>query len=34
VPHTFKVWPGEGHGWALVDAHIGESLPFLCQTFQ
>jgi S-formylglutathione hydrolase FrmB len=34
VPHTFKVWPGEGHGWALVDAHIQESLPFLCQTFQ
>jgi S-formylglutathione hydrolase FrmB len=34
VPHTFKVWPGEGHGWALVDAHIEESLPFLCQTFK
>lgn len=34
VPHTFKVWPGEGHGWALVDAHIDQSLPFLCQTFK
>ncbi len=34
VPHTFKVWPGEGHGWALVDAHIQESLPFLCRSFQ
>ena len=34
IPHTFKVWPGEGHGWALVDAHIDQSLPFLCQTFK
>jgi S-formylglutathione hydrolase FrmB len=34
VAHTFKVWPGEGHGWSLVDAHIQESLPFLCQTFK
>jgi len=34
VPHTFKIWPGEGHGWALVDAHVELSLPFLCQTFK
>ncbi len=34
VPHTFNVWPGEGHGWALVDVHIDQSLPFLCQTFK
>jgi enterochelin esterase family protein len=34
VPHVFKTHPGEGHGWALVAAHIGESLPFLCQNFK
>jgi len=34
VKHTFKVHPGEPHGWALVAAHIKESLPFLCQTFK
>ncbi len=34
VPHTFKVYPGEPHGWALVVAHLGETLPFLCQTFK
>jgi S-formylglutathione hydrolase FrmB len=34
VPHTFKVRQGEPHGWALVAAHIEESLGFLCQTFK
>jgi S-formylglutathione hydrolase FrmB len=34
VPHTFKVYPGEPHGWALVAAHLEETLPFLCQTFK
>lgn len=34
VPHTFKVYPGEPHGWALVAAHLNETLPFLCQTFK
>ncbi len=34
VPHTFKVHPGEPHGWALVQAHLDETLPFLCQTFK
>jgi len=34
APHTFRVRPGEPHGWALVAAHLDESLPFLCKTFQ
>ena len=34
VPHTFKVHAGETHGWALVSAHLDETLPFLCQTFK
>lgn len=34
VSHTFKVYPGEPHGWALVAAHLDETLPFLCQTFK
>ena len=33
VKHTFKEYPDEPHGWALVDKHIHESLPFLTQTF-
>jgi S-formylglutathione hydrolase FrmB len=34
VPHTFKIHPGEPHGWALIASHISETLPFLCQTFR
>jgi S-formylglutathione hydrolase FrmB len=34
VSHTFKVHPGEPHGWALVAAHLEETMPFLCQCFQ
>lgn len=34
VPHIFKVRPGEPHGWALVAAHLDETLPFLCQSFK
>ena len=34
VSHTFKVHPGEPHGWALVAAHLEETIPFLCQCFQ
>ena len=34
VPHTFKIHPGEPHGWALVAAHLNETLPFLCQSFK
>ncbi len=34
VAHTFKIYPGEPHGWALVVAHLDETLPFLCQTFK
>ena len=33
VDHSFKVYPGEAHGWALVSAHFKESLEFLCQNF-
>jgi S-formylglutathione hydrolase FrmB len=33
-PHTFKIRAGEPHGWALVSAHLDETLPFLCQTFK
>jgi len=33
VDHSFHEYPGEPHGWALVAAHLKESLPFLCQTF-
>jgi len=34
VAHSFKEYAGEPHGWALVASHLGESLPFLCQTFK
>lgn len=34
VAHTFKVRPGEPHGWALIAAHLDETLSFLCQTFK
>jgi S-formylglutathione hydrolase FrmB len=34
VPHVFKIHPGEPHGWALIAAHLEETLPFLCQTFK
>ena len=34
IPHTFKVHEGEPHGWALVSAHLDETLPFLCRTFK
>ena len=33
VPHSFQVYPGEPHGWALVSQHLNESLPFLCRSF-
>jgi S-formylglutathione hydrolase FrmB len=32
--HTFKIWPDEPHGWALVAAHLDETLPFLAGTFK
>ena len=34
VPHEFKIHEGEPHGWALVAAHLDETLPFLCRTFE
>jgi S-formylglutathione hydrolase FrmB len=34
VMHVFKERPGEPHGWALVAAHLDETLPFLCETFK
>jgi S-formylglutathione hydrolase FrmB len=34
VPHIFKIHPGEPHGWALVAAHLNETLSFLCRTFE
>ncbi len=34
VAHTFKVYPGEPHGWALVAAHLDESMEFLCRSFK
>ncbi len=34
VTHTYKVHPKEPHGWALVTAHLSETLPFLCQSFK
>jgi S-formylglutathione hydrolase FrmB len=33
VPHVFKTRPDEPHGWALVAAHLDETLPLLCQSF-
>jgi S-formylglutathione hydrolase FrmB len=33
IPHIFKAHPGEPHGWALIAAHLSETLPFLCQSF-
>jgi S-formylglutathione hydrolase FrmB len=33
VSHIFKARPGEPHGWALISAHLSETLPFLCQSF-
>jgi S-formylglutathione hydrolase FrmB len=33
IPHTFKIRSGEPHGWALIAAHLDETLPFLCGTF-
>jgi S-formylglutathione hydrolase FrmB len=34
IPHVFRIRPGEPHGWALIAAHLDETLPFLCQTFK
>jgi len=34
VPHIFKIHPGEPHGWALISAHLDETLPFLSGTFK
>ncbi len=34
VPHVFKIHPGEPHGWALIAAHLDETLPFLCKSFR
>ena len=34
VPHVFKEHPNEPHGWELVSLHLGESLPFLCESFK
>jgi S-formylglutathione hydrolase FrmB len=34
VDHVFKIHPGEPHGWALIAAHLDETLPFLCRTFK
>ncbi len=34
VAHTFKIYPGEPHGWALVASHLDETMAFLCQTFK
>jgi S-formylglutathione hydrolase FrmB len=34
VAHTFKIRPGEPHGWALVSAHLDETLPFLAGSFK
>jgi S-formylglutathione hydrolase FrmB len=34
VVHVFKMHSGEPHGWALVSAHLEETIPFLCRTFK
>ena len=34
VPHTFKIRQAEPHGWALVSAHLDETLPFLSRSFK
>jgi len=34
VKHTYKEYPGEPHGWALVAAHLHETLPFLAAGFK
>jgi len=34
VAHEFHEHPGEPHGWALVAAHLPESLAFASQTFE
>ncbi|HXV59177.1 MAG TPA: alpha/beta hydrolase family protein [Vicinamibacteria bacterium] len=33
VPHQFEIHEGEPHGWALVFAHIPESLAFIARYF-
>jgi S-formylglutathione hydrolase FrmB len=33
ISHVFKARSGEPHGWALVAAHLDETLPLLCQSF-
>ncbi len=34
IPHTFRIREGEPHGWALVVAHLDETLPFLSASFK
>jgi S-formylglutathione hydrolase FrmB len=34
IPHTFREYPNEPHGWELVSLHLSESLPFLCEAFK
>lgn len=33
IPHTFRVFDNEPHGWELVSSHLEELLEFLTQTF-
>jgi S-formylglutathione hydrolase FrmB len=33
VSHICKIHPGEPHGWAIIAAHLDETLPFLCRMF-
>lgn len=33
VPHTFRIFENEPHGWELVTSHLAEILEFLTQTF-
>lgn len=34
IDHSYHTFPGEGHGWSLVRAHLEEMFRFLTQTFQ
>ncbi len=34
IPHLFRVFDGEPHGWGLVAPHLEETLAFLCHRFK
>lgn len=34
IPHVYRFYEGEGHGWDLIRDHLDEMLEFLTQTFE